>query len=367
MAEKHAKPAKVPPMPVVRAVNRIRAGLQRLHRSTVPGSVAILEMVTGGWTTQTMYVAVKLGLPDQLAAGPTRADVLAERVGADPDALYRLMRALASKGLLSHRRDDTFALTKVGRSLRSDVPESMRDMVLFIGHQARWEDWGNLLHSVQTGEPTVQKLRGMSYWDYLEKDRDLAQVFNNAMTATSGITNEIALSQYDFTTFKLIVDVGGGHGLLLSTILRRAPSARGVVYDLASVVSGADATFRSAGLTERCSAEAGSFFDRVPEGGDAYVMKNIIHDWNDADSVTILRNVRTAIAPGGKLLLFEMVLPDRADDFIGFQLDLEMLVTVGGRERTRDDFSKLLQQAGFRLDRVVDTVAPISIIEASPA
>ncbi|WP_456093738.1 methyltransferase [Mycolicibacterium rutilum] len=361
------KPAKVPPMPVVRAVNRLRAGLQRLHRSTVPSSVAILEMATGAWTTQTMYAAARLGLADQLAAGPASAAVLADRVGAHPDALYRLMRALASNGLLTHRPDDTFALTKVGEALRSDAPESMHDMVLFIGHQARWEDWGNLLHSVQTGEPSVLKLRGMSYWDYLEQDSELAQVFNDAMTATSGITNEVALSQYDFTNFKLIVDVGGGHGLLLSTILRRAPKARGLVYDLPSVVSGADATFEAAGLAERCSAEGGSFFDRVPGGGDAYVLKNIIHDWNDDDSVRILRNIRTAIAPDGKLLLLEMVLPDRADAFIGFQLDLEMLVTVGGRERTRDDFANLLRQAGFRLDRVIDTVAPVSIIEASPA
>ncbi|WP_240630786.1 acetylserotonin O-methyltransferase [Mycolicibacterium sp. GF69] len=353
-------------MPVVRLVNRLRAGLQRLNRSTVPASVAILEMATGAWTTQTMYVAAKLNVADELAGGPARAADVAERVGADPDALYRLMRALTSNGLLEHRADDTFVLTKVGHALRSDVPDSMRDMVLFIGHPARWEDWGNLLHTVQTGEPSVIKLRGMPYWDYLEKDRDLAQVFNNAMTATSGITNEIALNQYDFTDFKLIVDVGGGHGQLLSTIMLRAPQARGVVYDLPSVVSDADTTFKAAGVSHRCTAESGSFFDRVPEGGDAYVLKNIIHDWDDDESLAILRNIRTAIASNGKLLLLEMVLPDRADAFLGFQLDLEMLVTLGGRERTRADFAKLLRRAGFRLDRVVGTVTPISIVEASP-
>ena len=353
-------------MPVVRAVNRLRARLQHLHRATVPPSVAILEMATGAWTTQTMYVAAKLNIADDLADGPARAADVAERVGADPDALYRLMRALAAKGLVEHRRDDTFALTKVGQGLRSGVPGSMRDMVLFIGHQARWEDWANLLHSVQTGEPAVAQLRGMTYWDYLEKDRDLAQVFNNAMTATSGIINEMALSRYDFTGFKLIVDVGGGHGLLLSTIMARAPQARGVVYDLPSVVTDADITFKAAGLRGRCAAEGGSFFDRVPEGGDAYVLKNVIHDWDDEESLAILRNIRTAIAPDGKLLLLEMVLPERADSFLGFQMDLEMLLTLGGRERTREDFANLLYRAGFRLDRVVDTVTPISIVEASP-
>ncbi|OBK72716.1 hydroxyneurosporene methyltransferase [Mycobacterium sp. 1164985.4] len=356
----------VPPMPVVRVVNRVRATLQHLHRSTVPASVAILEMATGAWQTQTMYVAAKLGVADELASGPARAADIAERVGADPDALYRLMRALSSKGLLDHHRDDTFSLTKVGDALRTDHPESMRDMVLFIGHRARWEDWGSLLHSVQTGEPSVIKLRGMPYFDYLDTDPDLAQVFNKAMTATSGITNEIALGQYDFKDFKLIVDVGGGHGLLLSTILNGAPDARGIVYDLPSVVTDAPTTFKAAGVADRCIAEGGSFLERVPEGGDAYVMKNIIHDWDDANSLTILRNVRTAIAPHGKLLLLEMVLPERATPFIGFQLDLEMLVTVGGKERTRADYSDLLRRAGFRLDRIIDTVTPISIVEASP-
>lgn len=353
-------------MPLVRAVDRVRAALQRIHRSTVPGNVAILEMATGAWTTQTMYVAARLGLADHLATGPARAGVVAERVGADPDALYRLMRALAAKGLLRHHRNDTFSLTKVGEALRTDTPGSMRDMVLFIGHQARWEDWGNLLHSVQTGEPAVIALRGMPYWDYLETNSELAQVFNDAMTATSGMTNEIALSAYDFSAFSLIVDVGGGHGQLLSTILGRAPRARGVVYDLPSVVSGADATFAAAGVADRCTAEGGSFLERVPDGGDAYVMKSIIHDWDDESSLTILRNIRTAIASHGKLLLLEMVLPERATEFIGFQLDLEMLVTVGGRERTRADYAALLSRAGFRLHRIVDTVTPVSIVEAVP-
>lgn len=353
-------------MPVVRVIDRLRAGLQRLHRSTVPPSVALLEMATGAWTTQTMYVAAKLGVADQLASAPASAADIAPRVGADPDALYRLMRALASKGLLRHRRNDTFALTRVGQTLRSDAPGSMRDMVLFIGHQARWEDWGSLLHSVQTGEPSVLKLRGMPYWDYLETNPELAQVFNDAMTATSGMTNEIALSAYDFSDFKLIVDVGGGQGLLLSTILHRAPDARGLLYDLPAVVAGSEPVLSGAGVADRCTAEGGSFFERVPEGGDAYVMKNIIHDWDDESSSTILRNIRTAIAPGGKLLLLEMVLPQRTRSFIGYQLDLEMLVTVGGRERTRADYADLLSRAGFRLERVVGTVTPLSIVEASP-
>ncbi len=213
----------------------------------------------------------------------------------------------------------------------------------------------------------MDKLRGMPFFAYLDTDPELAEVFNNAMTATSGITSEIALSQYDFTGFTLITDVGGGHGALLSTILRRAPRARGLLYDLPSVVEGADATLKAAGVADRCTREAGSFLERVPGGADAYVMKNIIHDWDDDSALTILRNVRTAIAPHGKLLLLEMVLPEQANSFSGFQLDVEMLVTVGGKERTRAEYANLFARAGFRLTRVVNTVTPVSIIEAVPA
>jgi hypothetical protein len=360
------KPTKVPPVSVVKAIDRIRAGLARLHRSTVPGNVGILEMATGAWTTQTMYVAAKLGIPDQLADGPARADDVAGRVGADPDAVYRLMRALASKGVFKHRKDGKFALTRLGKGLRTGTADSMKDMVLFIGHQARWDDWGNLLHSVQTGEPSVIKLRGMPYWDYLATDPELAEVFNNAMTAVSGMTNEIALSHYDFTAFKLIADIGGGHGALLSSILHNAPDSRGLLYDLPSVVEGAEATLKAAGVADRCTREGGSFLDRVPDGADAYVLKNIIHDWDDDSSLTILRNIRTAIAPHGKLILLEMVLPEQATAFLGFQLDLEMLVTVGGKERTRAEYADLFARAGFRLGRITDTVTPVSIIEGTP-
>jgi hypothetical protein len=313
-----------------------------------------------------LYVGAKLGIPDQLAAGPAHAKDVAGRIGADGDAVFRLMRGMAGKGVLQHRHDGKFALTKVGDALRSDTEGSLRDMVLFFGHPARWDDWGNLLHSVQTGEPAAVKLRGMPYFEYLQTDPELARVFNNAMTAGSGLTNEVALRHYDFTGFRLVVDVGGGHGAVLATILRSAPGARGVLFDLPSVIEGAAPTLQTGGVAERCTTAGGSFLESVPEGGDAYVMKNIIHDWNDDDALQILRNIRTVIASDGKLLLLEMVLPERASSFIGLLLDLEMLVTVGGRERIRSEFANLLRRAGFRLTQVVPTVTPISIVEAVP-
>lgn len=355
-----------PPQRLVRAVDRARAGLARLHRSSAPGNIALLEMATGAWTTAALYTAARLGIADQLAAGPKHSHDVAVRIGVSADGVHRLMRALASRGVLSQRADGAFALTRVGHALRSDTPGSLRDMVLFIGHPIRWADWGNLEHSVRTGHTAFAELHGSPFFDYLGKDPEFAAVFNKAMTATSGLADEVALSACDFSGFSLVVDVGGGHGSVLATILGSAPQARGILYDLPDVVADAGPTFDAAGLTDRVSVQGGSFMDSVPDGGDAYVMKNIIHDWSDDDAVTILRNIRTAMAPGGRLLLLEMVLPERAGSDIGLLLDLEMLVTAGGRERTRGEYANLLSRTGFRLTRVTDTVTPLSIVEAEP-
>ncbi|MCK0177536.1 acetylserotonin O-methyltransferase [Mycolicibacterium sp. F2034L] len=356
-----------PPAQVVRAVDKIRAGLSRLHRSTAPGNIALLELATGAWTTAALYSAARLGIADQLAAGPAAAKDVAARVGADADGVYRLMRALTARGVLEHRADGRFALTRVGQALRSDADGSLRDLVLFIGHPIRWADWGNLEHSVRTGATAFAERHGAGFFSYLETDPEFAEVFNRAMTASSGLADEAALRRYDFSGFRLIVDVGGGHGAILSTILRSAPEARGVLFDLPSVVQDAEPTFTAAGVAHRASTVGGSFMESVPDGGDAYVMKNIIHDWQDDDAVRILRNIRTAIDARGKLLLLEMVLPERADSFVGHLLDLEMLVAAGGRERTRAEYANLLTRSGFRLTRVIDTVTPLSIIEAEPA
>jgi hypothetical protein len=360
------KTPRIPPLALVRTINTVRTSLSLVHRLLAPGGVNVLELITGGWTAQAIYVAVKLGIPDQLAGGPLPADEIARRVGADPGAVYRLMRALASKGVLRHGSDGKFKLSSIGKALRTGTPGSVRDMALFLGHPLRWEDWGNLLYSVQTGEPSVRKLRGMSFFEYVETDADLAEAFNNAMTAGSEFAIYSVLAAYDFTGYRTIIDVGGGHGRLLSMILAKAPDARGVLFDLPSVVDGAGPELTKAGVTDRCTVEGGSFFEAVPDGGDAYLMKAILHDWNDDDAVRILKSIRTAIAPGGKLLLLESVLPERASGDIGMLIDLEMLIAVGGKERTRPEWADLLGRAGFRLDRVVPTATPVSIVEAVP-
>lgn len=354
--------AKTPPAAVLSAVNAFRGGLQRLRQATVPASVAIMELGFGGWLTQALAAAVRLGIADALSAGPLSADEVARRVSTDPRATYRLMRALASHSVLKLRRDGRFALTRTGRALVSDNPAGVAPMLAFVGHPAHREHWSNLEHSVRTGETAVTKVRGTSFFDYTDTDPELAQVFNDAMTGASAMAIESAVPAYDFSKSKLIVDVGGGHGALLAAVLRQAPNARGVLFDLPQVVAGAGATV--ADVASRCDLSGGSFFESVPAGGDTYLLKTVIHDWNDEQSLAILRNVRAAIAPGGKVLLFEMVLPERAPAHLGMVLDLEMLVAAGGQERTRREYAELLSQAGFELRRVVATASPLAIVEA---
>lgn len=361
------KPTKVPPARVVRIVSSARTALQKVTRAMVPANVALLETAQGAWVTQALYVAAKLGVADELAQGPKTADEVATKVAAHPDSVFRLMRMLTGS-VFSQRTDGRFELTAMGQALRADTPNSMRSMVLFIGSSEHWAVWGELLHAVKSGRPAPEKLYGKPYFDHLDESPEQAAIFNDAMTTVSAIANELVIPAYDFSGFKLIADVGGGHGRQLSAILQAAPTARGVLFDLPSVIAGAAPVLDAAGVSGRCAIEGGSFMESVPDGADAYVLKSIIHDWDDAMAEKILRNVRTAIASNGRLLLLEVVLPERATAHWGAILDMEMLVTAGGRERTRAEFANLLARCGFRLTRVVDTATPMmSIVEAAPA
>jgi hypothetical protein len=236
-----------------------------------------------------------------------------------------------------------------------------------VGDPAQWEHWGSLLHSVKTGEPAPIKLRGTTFFEYLDTNPELAAVFNDAMTSMSAMSTDPVLAVFDFSGFRRIVDVGGGHGSLLAAVLQSAPDAHGVLFDLPSVVEEAPPVLDAAGVGDRCTVSAGSFIDAVPEGGDAYLLKTIIHDWDEETALLILRNVRAAMGPQAKLLLLEMVLPQHASSHFGTMLDLEMLAIAGGKERTSSEYSNLLARAGFRLERVVETAGPLSIVEARTA
>src|SRR5882757_3354713 len=346
---------KIPPARVIRAAEAVRDRVHRLHRRMVPAPIALLEMVWGCQVTQALYVAAKLGIADVLAAGPLTSEEIARRVDASPDGIFRLLRALASRGVFAARRDGRYELTPLADTLRTDAPVSMRSVALAWGSPEHWEHWGHLLDSVRSGEPAVPAIRGMEFFAYTEANADFGVVFNNAMTTFSNVAKEPILAAYDFSPFATIVDVGGGHGALLAAILQQTPTSRGELFDQPSVTTGAAEVLRAHGVEARCAVESGSFFESVPAGGDAYVLKSVIHDWDEPKALEILGNIRKAIKPDARLLLVEMVLPEGNSSHMGHVFDLEMLLDLGGRERTEREYRDLLGRAGFALTRVVQT------------
>lgn len=354
---------KVPPVPLVRAVERGRHYLRRLHQRTAPAPAVMLDMIFSAWVSQGVAVAAQLGVADALANGPLPVDELAQRVNANPDALGRLMRALVSEGVFRRKRDGRYALNALADTLRSDAPVSIAGMARFVGSPQHREHWSHLGDGVRTGEAVIPVLRGKTAFEYLADEPELGQIFNDAMTSISELAIAPVVAAYDFTRFATIADVGGGHGRLLSAILAAAPSASGVLYDLPQVVEGAPELLGRYGTSDRVRIMPGSFFEAVPPGADLYLLKNIIHDWPDEQAVSILRNVRAAARPGTTLVLVEGVIPDHDREFIAKWTDLEMLLGVAARERTEAEYRRLYEQAGFQLTQVVPTASPFSLVE----
>ncbi len=359
-----ADASKLPPVRIARAFDSFRRTLRRVERKLAPPSVCILDAMTSAWVAQGVYTVTKFGVADALRDGPLTAETIAARVGVHADALNRLLRALASHGIFASRRDGRYALTPLSESLLPDAPNSARGMVLFWGDPMHWEHWGQLSYSVQTGQSAIEKLRGKPAFDWLPEVPELGAVFNEGMTSMSTMETPTVVAAYDFSRFDVVVDVGGGHGMLLSAVLQKCPKARGILFDFESVVEGAPAVLRAARVHDRCEMIGGSFFESVPSGGDAYILKHIIHDWDDGDALHILRNVRAAMKPDASLLLVEMVVPDDEREHMAKMLDLEMLVSLAGRERTEAQYAELLRQAGFQHTRTVATVGPASVVEA---
>src|ERR1700736_4702658 len=355
---------KVPPAKLARAVEWIRHYLYRLHQRLTPAPAAMMEMVIATWTSQAITVAAQLGVADALTNGPLPIEELAARVGADPDALRRLLRALISKGIFRHRRDGRYELNSLAGTLRSDAPISMTWAAQFYGSAEQRERWTLMVDSIRTGSSVVPELRGMESFDYFAGQPELAELFNQTMTSVSELTDGPVVAGYDFSAYPVIVDVGGGHGPLLAAILAGAQASRGVLYDLPQVVADAPKCLRQCNVADRVRIAEGSFFDSVPGGGDAYILKNIIHDWPDEKAVQILRNVRAAAGPRATVLLVELIIPEHDRDFPGKWVDLEMLLNLGARERTAAEYRDLLSQAGFQITRVVQTASPLSVVEA---
>ena len=323
-------------------------------------------MIGGARATQLVYVAAKLGIADLLKDGPKGCDELSQSLGTHPQTLYRVMRALPSLGVFSENEDGRFELTSLGELLQTGAPGSLRGFAVMTGEEWFWRSYGDLLHGVLTGETAFDHVHGRGLFEYLEQDSEAAQVFHEAMTSLSGPQSTAVVAAYDFSGIGKIVDVGGGRGTLMSAILKANPKMHGVLYDLPSVIEHATSHLVAEGVADRCELVAGSFFESVPRGGDAYILKWIIHDWDDRRAVEVLRNCRRAMADSVRLLLVERLVSKEKRGASAKLADITMLVIPGGRERTEDEYSTVLNAASFRLTRILPTESELNIIEGVP-
>ena len=323
-----------------------------------------LRKVTGYWISQSIYVAAKLGVADELIDGPQTAQALAPKLECDAGSLHRVLRLLCTEEIF-RETEQGFELTPFAQHLRSDSATSMRAAVCMYGEQA-FQAWGNLLHTVKTGETGFDHHFEKPVFDYYEDHPDASETFNQAMTdlGRTMYSNQAMIDAYDFSKHHVIVDVGGGHGDFLCDILTANPESRGAVYDLEHVIAGAATTIDEKGLTARADVERCDFFKEVMPGGDAYLLKRIIHDWDDTDAVKILKNCACALQADGRVLVVETVIPPGNEPFFGKNLDLHMMMITGGLERTEEEYRTLFSKAGLDLVRVVPTDCPLSIVEA---
>ncbi len=323
---------------------------------------ALYKLVTGHYVSRAIYVVAKLGIADLLKDGPRHIADLAEATHSHAPSLHRLMLLLVSADVFAEEEAGMFQLAPMGECLRSDAPLSWRAQTLLHAGPLQQRAWSRLLEIVQTGQGPSSK----SLFPFLAKYPEEAAIFNRAMEGKTAAVTSAFVAAYDCSKFSTVVEVGGGYGVLLRTILTANPSLRGILFDLPHVVGGALANVRAAGLTSRCEVVGGDFFEALPSGGDAYILKSVIHDWDDAQSVAILNNVSQAMAPDGKLLLIEMV-PVEARQSPWSQIvagsDLNMLVNTGGHERSEAEFQRLFETAGFELTRIIPTGTPWSIVE----
>lgn len=328
----------------------------------------LLGMVTSSWMSQATYVAAHLAIPDLLADGAKTGDELARATGAHAPSLGRLMRALVTIDICTECDDGSFELTPMGSLLCTDVANSVRSFTLLWGGDL-WSTWGHLLHSVKTGESARPLVSGGTQgFDRLGADRETAAVFNWAMVELTRLVSDSVVRAYDFSGMKRIVDVGGGYGELLAAILKANPGAWGVLFDLPHAIENSRLHLEKAGVANRCEFVAGSFFESVPSGADAYVLKSVIHDWNDERSEVILHTCGRAMAEHSRLLLVERIVPQRPEASAAHQAtarsDLTMLVALAAQERTEDEFRALLSTARFSLTRILPAGHAFSVIEA---
>lgn len=330
----------------------------------LPPEAVLPQMILGGLMQKSVWTAAKLGIADLVAEQPRNAEEIAAATGTHAPSLYRVLRFLAMAGVFAENSDGKFELTPIAELLRSDTPNSMRDVAIMMGEDWIWQAYGELMHSVKTGGIAHDKVQGMSSFEYYAQNEEVGKIFNRAMTNLSLLSAPAIVEAYDFSGIGKLVDIAGGHGLLLAAILKANPHLQGVLFDLPFVIENAGELLESEGVAMRTEKVSGDFFESVPAGADAYTMKHIIHDWNDEQSVKILQNIHGAMDEDGKVLIVEMVVPEGNAPSPAKGLDLVMLTIEGGKERTEAEYRKLLESSGFNLTRIIPTRSPFSIVEA---
>jgi hypothetical protein len=334
------------------------------RESQVSPLAAVHDLVTGRFAADIVGVAAELGLADQIEKGPKTVEEIAAALGLHAPSLYRLLRALANFGIFAEHEDGRFRQTPMSDTLRSDVPDSMRGMARMNFRPWTMRAWAVLEHTVRTGTPAFEHAHGMQMFEYLTQHPEEMEIFVDAMRSFTVETGAAVSEAYDFSGIGTLADIGGSRGLVLSIILTKYPLLRGILFDLPIVIEGAPKFLRSRGVEHRVELGTGSFFESVPSGADAYLLKHILHDWSDADCMRILKTIQAAAKPGAKLLVVEAIVENSSEPQFAMTLDIWMLAHLRGKERTPTEWRNLLSAGGFRVSRTIPTTSFVSVIEA---
>jgi hypothetical protein len=338
----------------------------QISRPEAHAAQHLMQMASGFIFTAALYPTAKLKIADLLVDGPLPVTDLAQKTGSNADALYRVLRLLASAGIFAESAGKVYALTPMSDCLRADAPGSMRDMVLWMGNRFHFKVWSELSYSIETGKPAVEHVYGKPAFEAIFGDPEIAYDFNMAMTCFSRQIAPALLEAYDFSGIGTLIDVAGGHGAILCEVLSRYPGMKGILFDMPNVIEEAACHLCALKMDHRCETVTGDFFEQIPAGADAYYMQHIIHDWADEPALKILANCRRALEgrKDGRLIIVDAVVPETSEPHFSKLLDLEMLLMPGGRERTEREWRELFANAGFEITRIVPLQAAESVIEA---
>lgn len=330
----------------------------------LPPEAQLINIISGAWTSAAVYVAAKLGIADLLREGPRSTEFLSVATSTNQSALYRVLRAIASVGVFKETEGKVFSNTPISETLRADHPKSTRPLAIWINEPDHWKVFADLMHSVKTGDPAWDKTHGEPVFPYLFKtNTELGEVFNQAMASYSHQSIAPLLEAYDFSSAKIIADIGGGYGHLLAAIVQKESLSTGVLFDLPEVLNGTASIFDGLGVADRIELVAGDFSEDIPVVADVYILKHIVHDWSDDKNRVILGNIRENMPDSGKILIVETIVPEGNDPHFSKIIDLEMLAAPGGMERTEAEFEALIKDSGLRISRVIPTQGLMSIIE----